>query len=147
MTKITIDFEVTDTHFSNIVDTACNCIGYWADEAEFEVPFYAGDSPAKLSISCEEGAELYEVTKADVEKAIALVIEGKVLICNSVRSDIESAIREDDYGNIDGYAADAIVQVACFGKLVYAFSGAFGSWLNVGPSRQENENLRPGHCR
>ena len=122
MAKITIGFEVTNTDFSDIVDTACHCIGYWADEAEFDEPRDAGfedDLPAKLSISCEDGEGIYEVTKADVEKAIGLIIEGKVSICNTVRSDIESAIKEDDYGYIDGYAADAIIQIACFGELVY----------------------------
>jgi hypothetical protein len=121
MATITIDFEVTNTDFSDIVDTACNCIGfiYWADEVEFDEPHDEGDLPARLSISCEDGEGIYEVTKADVEKAISLIIEGKVSICNSVRSDIESAIREDDYGYIDGYAADAIIQIACFGELIY----------------------------
>ena len=119
MATITIDLEVTNTDFSDIVDTACHCIGYWADETEFDEPHDEGDSPAKLSISCEDGEGIYEVTKADVEKAISLIIEGKVSICNTVRSDIESAIKEDDYGYIDGYAADAIIQVACFGELIY----------------------------
>ena len=119
MGTITIDFEVTNTDFSDIVDTALMCIDYWADEAEFQEPHDEGDSPAKLSLSCEEGVDLYEVTRADAEKAMTLIAEGKVTVCDSIRADILAAIKEDDYGNIDGYAADAIIQIACFGELIY----------------------------
>lgn len=122
MATITIDFEVTNTDFSDIVGTALMCIDYWADDAEFQEPYDAGfedDLPAKLSLSCEEGVELYEVTKADAEKAMVLIAEGKVTVCDSIRADIRAAIKEDDYGNVDGYAADAIIQIACFGELIY----------------------------
>ena len=119
MATITIDFEVTNTDFSDIVDTALMCIDYWADEAEFQEPHDESDSPAKLSLSCEEGVDLYEVTRADAEKAMALIAEGKVTVNDSIRADILAAIKEDDYGNIDGYAADAIIQIACFGELIY----------------------------
>jgi hypothetical protein len=119
MATIVLAFEVTNSDFSDIVDTACNCIDYWADEVEFDEPHDENDPPAKLSISCEDGEGIYEVTRIDVEEAMIRIVEGKVSVCNTVRSDIESAIREDDYGYIDGYAADAIIQVACFGELIY----------------------------
>lgn len=117
--QVAIDFELTWADFADVVDTACHCIGYWADEVEFAEPYDAEEPEALLSISCEEGVEIYEITKDDVEKAMGKIMENKVEISASIRSDVTSAIKEDDYGYIDSYAADAIIQIACFGEIVY----------------------------
>ena len=109
--QVTLEFQLTQDDLDDIVDAACHGIGYWADEAEY--------STSLLSISAEEGAEIHEIGKADIEKAMASIIEGEVSISDSIRNDISSAIRENDYGYIDSYAADAIVQIACFGEIVY----------------------------
>jgi hypothetical protein len=109
--QVTLEFQLTQDSLDDIVDTACHCIGYWADEADYDA--------GTLSISAEEGAEIHEIGRADIEKAMASIIEGKVSISDSIRNDVSSAIREDDYGYIDSYAADALVQIACFGEIVY----------------------------
>ncbi len=110
--QVTLEFQLNHENFIDIIDTACyGAIEYWAEEVEY--------AAGKLSVSCEEGAEVHEIEMADMEKAIAKIMEGKVSISDSIRADVTSAIREDDYGYIDSYAADAIVQIACFGEIVY----------------------------
>jgi hypothetical protein len=117
--QITIDFELTLTDFADIADTAGYVIGYWADEAEYDEPYDENDPDATYTVSCEEGTEIYTLAKGDVEKAMELIAAGQVNIAASTRDDVRLAITEDDMGHIDGYAADAIIQVACFGTIVY----------------------------
>lgn len=117
--QITLDFELTVDDFADIIDAAGYAIGYWADEAEYNEPYHADDSEATYTVSCEERTQIYTLTKQDIEKAMALITEDKVSISPSIRSDVMSAIKENDYGYIDGYASDAIIQVACFGEIVY----------------------------
>jgi hypothetical protein len=117
--QITVDFELTLTDFADIVDTAGHAIGYWCDEAEYDEPYDSDDPDATYTVSCEEGTQIYTLTKADIEKAMELIAEGRIDISASIRDDVRMAITEDDMGNIDGYAADAIIQVACFGCIVY----------------------------
>jgi predicted MarR family transcription regulator len=110
--QVTLEFQLNHENFIDIIDTACyGAIEYWAEEVEY--------AAGTLSISCEEGAEIHEIEMADMEKAIAKIMEGRVSISDSIRGDVTSAIREDDYGYIDSNAADAIVQIACFGEIVY----------------------------
>jgi hypothetical protein len=111
--QITINFNLTSDDFADIFDTAGYAIGYWVDEAEY-------DAVSEIySLSCEEGAEIHTVCKSDAERAIALITENRVEISDNIRADIMAAIKENDYGYIDGYAADAIIQVACFKEIVY----------------------------
>ena len=113
--QITIEFALTTTDFLDIVDTAGYVIGYWADEAEVDD---SGDDPT-YTVSCEEGTEIHTLTKDDIELAIARLIDGTVSVCSSIKDDIRSAITEKDYGMIDAYAADVIIQAACFGSIIY----------------------------
>ena len=109
--QVTFEFQLTHENFIDVIDTACHSIDYWADEVDYDA--------GTLGVSCEEGTEIHEINRADIEKAMAKIIEGKASICDSIRADVASAIKEDDYGYIDSYAADAIVQIACFGEIVY----------------------------
>lgn len=117
--QVTLDFELTVDDFADIVDTAGYAIGYWADEAEYDEPYHADDPEATYAISCEEGTQIYELTKQDIERAIAMIFDNRVSTCPSIRDDVSLAIKESDMGYIDAYAADAIIQVACFGEVIY----------------------------
>lgn len=116
---LTINFELTLTDFADIVDAAGYAIGYWADEAEYNEPYLESDPDATYTVSSEEGTEMHTLTKADIEKAMVLIAEDRMDISGDIRDDVRLAIKEDDMGHIDGYAADAIIQVACFGCIVY----------------------------
>jgi hypothetical protein len=117
--QITLDFEMTLTDFASIVDTAGYAITYWADEAEYDEPYDSDDPDATYTVSCEDGTEIYTLTKEDAEKAMVLIAEGRMDVSSNIRDDVRQAIKDDDMGYIDGYAADAIIQVACFGTIVY----------------------------
>lgn len=117
--QITLDFELTLTDFADIVDAAGYAIGYWCDEAEYDEPYDENDPDATYTVSCEEGTEIYTLSKSDVEKAMVSIAENRVDVSNNIRDYIKLAIKEDDMCHIDGYAADAIIQVACFGTIIY----------------------------
>ena len=117
--QVTLNFELTLDDFTDIVDTAGYAIGYWADQAEYDEPYLESDPEATYTVSCEEGTQIYTLTKADIEKAMVLIAEDRMDISGDIRNDVRLAIKENDMGNIDGYAADAIIQVACFGTIVY----------------------------
>lgn len=116
---IEISFDLTDTDFADIADTAAMCIGYWADDIEYAEPYDSEEPGPALSFTCEDGVELYTVRKTDIEDAIEMIAGNEVTVSPGIKADIMSAIKEDDYGYIDGHAADAIVQVACFGEVIY----------------------------
>ena len=111
--QVALTFELTSSDFADIIDTAGYAIGYWADEAEYDS---VSDT---YSVSCEEGAEIHTICKSDAERAMALIAEDRIDIAGDIRDDVMTAIREKDYSYIDGYASDAIVQVACFKEIVY----------------------------
>lgn len=117
--QITLDFELTLTDFADIVDTAGHAIGYWCDEAEYDEPYDENDPDATYTVSCEEGTEIYTLTKADIERAMVSIAENRMDVSASIRDDVRQAIKDDDMSYIDGYAADAIIQAACFGTIVY----------------------------
>lgn len=117
--QITIDFELTLTDFADIVDAAGYAISYWCDEAEYNEPYDEADPDASYTVSCEEGTEIHTLTKADIEKAMVLIAEDRIDISAGIRDDVRLAISEDDMGHVDAYAADAIIQVACFGSIIY----------------------------
>lgn len=84
-------------------------IGYWAGSVKVERDGY-GD-PVALSITDEDGAS-YRVDRAQVDKIRNEICDGKYSMADSVRFDI---INE----NNDAASDDVIVQIACFGEIVY----------------------------
>ena len=115
--QITIDFELDLEDFADIVDAAGYAIGYWADEAEYVEPYHETDPEATYTVWCE-GVK-YILKKENFESAIIFISEGKIDVSHNVKSYILNAIKHDDMGEIDAYAADAITQVACFGEVIY----------------------------
>lgn len=113
MAQITLDHILTTDSFEDIIDIAGYAIGYWADEAEYD------QTGGTYSLSCEEGTEIYHLTREDIESAMAKIFEGRMDISSDIQQYVIQAIMTDDMGEIDGYAADAIIQVACFGGIIY----------------------------
>lgn len=111
-----IEFEFTTDDFADIVDTAGYAIGYWADETEYIEPYFDSDPEASYTIYCE-GIK-YALKQGDIETAMVRISEDKVNVSSSIKTAVLNSM-EEDMGEIDGYAADAIVQVACFGEIIY----------------------------
>jgi len=116
MAKLTIDHVITKDQFLDLVDTAGCAIGYWASQAEV----LEGPEGDVKYIVRETGNRRCTVTPAMIEQAMVDVFMGRVDIKKDIQDSITSAIMEEEYGDIDGNAADALVQIALFGAVVYS---------------------------
>lgn len=61
----------------------------------------------------------YEVETWQIESAIERIIDRKADVGLNLRARLQFASSNNDAGDIDAGDADSIVQIACFGKLVY----------------------------
>lgn len=120
---------LTDQNIREMIETACyGGITYWAvqpTDAEFKA------APANTEwciVDGDEGGEdrkAHYLTLADVRKAYkALLALDQPFVNNTIHGYfIESWRNRDedgiDGGFIDADAADVLVQVACFGEVVY----------------------------
>lgn len=103
---------------AGILSTAVESgIYYWASVIECDTTDVEGyDFPKRIVlIDREDDGKPYTVTLNDIERAVHAITSGEV----QVRSDIRSWIGSGDPGMVDAEAADVLVQVACFGKIVY----------------------------
>jgi hypothetical protein len=107
----TTTFKLTADDLADIMDTAGMACTYWADMIEVD-----GDDVRVLDV---DGID-YDTDKASIEKAFTLIAEGRIDLWGEIRRYVESAIKENDLGWIDSYAADALLQVACFGEIIYS---------------------------
>lgn len=114
--QTTTGFILSADDFADIVDVAGYVIGYWADygfyydEDKRQPPYY-------LVSTMEDGR--FKLTKEDIEDAMRLILGDSNISAHRIRMDVSQAIAENDMGYIDGYAADAIIQVACFKEIIY----------------------------
>lgn len=117
--------KITDGNVQDIVDTAAyGGITYWAVEptqANFDA---APEGAFTFRDGDEEDGGVHYVIKDQIRRAIVEVAEGQHTndrIRDYVRSAFDNWTEEDgiDCGDIDADAADCIVQVACFGEVVY----------------------------
>ena len=102
--------KLTADDLADIMDTAGMACTYWADEIEVD-----GDSVRVLDA---DGID-HDTDKTSIEKAFTLIAEGRIDLWGEIRRYVESAIAENDLSWIDSYAADALLQVACFGEIIY----------------------------
>ena len=107
----TTTFKLSTDDLADIMDTAGMSCTYWADVIEVD-----GDDVRVLDV---DGID-YDTDKASIEKAFTLIAEGRIDLWGEIRRYVESAIEENDLGWIDSYAADALLQVACFGEIIYS---------------------------
>lgn len=111
MKLVAYSYEVnlTEEDFLDIVDTAGYSIGYWAvsgsvdkNNCTYTVQYFDQENDrAKATVS-----------KDNLESAIAKILNSEVECSDSIVGYIE----DDD---IDGEAADVIIQIAIFGSIVY----------------------------
>lgn len=115
--------NITAENVDDIMGTAAyGGITYWATDPP-EAALEALPEGHHLIQEDEDGTR-YHLTPAMIRRAIVEVAEGKhtnPTIAGYVRSAFEGWTAEDgiDCGEIDADAADAIVQVACFGEVIY----------------------------
>lgn len=105
--------EFTAEEWGDIVDTAGYGIGYWADTAEVDDELYT------YTVHENEVDDVFTVTKPDLERAWALIVNRKVTLNDTIRGYFDASTNENDLGHIDATCADVLVQVAIFGEVVY----------------------------
>lgn len=122
MTVISKD-KITDENVEDIMGTAAyGGITYWAVEPE-QADFTAAPEGTHTIRDGEDG-KVYHLTADQIRQATLEIAKGKhtgPMVRDYVRSAFWNWNSEDgiDCGDIDADAADCIVQVACFGKVVY----------------------------
>lgn len=107
---VKIAITVTAADIADVWSTALTTCGYWADKMAG-----AHGKPGAYYVREHEpaGEPLdYVFTGQDIANAIGKIIAGTVPVDFRTRADILN-------GDVDGDAADAIIQVATFGELVY----------------------------
>lgn len=115
--------KITAENVDDVMTTAAyGGITYWADEPTPED--FAGAKPGEHTIREKETGKVFQLSPNKIRQAIVEVAEGmhtNDTIRDYVRSAFDYWTEEDgiDCGDIDADAADCIVQVACFGEVVY----------------------------
>ena len=99
---------IHDDDVRDLIDTAGYAISYWCSAA----------------VTSDDDAEAYTVTEVDTGQRFVLGLEAlraawdRVLSGTmDVRPSIVQSLRDND---VDTDAADVVVQVACFGTIIYS---------------------------
>ena len=119
-TTITKSFCLDAEALETIEDNCCFSCGYWASEIWFFINDKAPES-STIKIVEEhnemEGSNTYYLSVKQLEEAFEPCIK-------SVNSDIASYLVDfidtNDAGHLDADACDCLLQIACFGELVYS---------------------------
>jgi hypothetical protein len=114
MTTYTMPIEAIE----NIICDAGMMIGYWATEAVVD------GTNQTYKITEEEahdgeGSRDFTLTYTDIVRAMMKLATGEVAVRSDIREQISNAFIDYDLSDIDGEGADVIVQVACFGDVIY----------------------------
>lgn len=116
MAQFTLDHIITEDQFLDLVDTAGYAIGYWADRAEV----HWGAADKKYSVwEDDDDNTRHDITPDMIEQAMVDIYTGKIPVSKGILDSVTSAIMEEEYGEVDGDAADVIIQIAAFGEIVY----------------------------
>jgi hypothetical protein len=112
--------------FADIITTAIEGgIGYWSVTLQYQyngkpcVGELVEGVDTCATISPEDSNIIYGIDIDLIDKGIDAILGERVSISVATQEAIERAWAELDAGEIDADAADAIVQVGLFGKLVY----------------------------
>ena len=116
-TTITYTFDLNQDDFECIIEMAGYGIGYWASAARIKSSgcggFYVG-----YDVTEDETEKVFKLDRLAVEKAVAELFQKRPLNAAFMQG-IDTLIRQDDASDVDANSADAIVQWACFGEVIY----------------------------
>lgn len=127
-TAITITIDVPDSTCAAIICTAFESgqygIGYWACAEDVQ---HGSEDPLddlyykSITLVDAEEAEDWKhvVDYAAIRRGLQAVLSPGFKVNPTMRGYVQSGVVGDNLGDIDGDAADVIVQAACFGEIVY----------------------------
>mgnify|MGYP003125914658 CR=1 FL=1 len=115
MATATITFNLDQVHFESIVDMAGYGVGYWTEGLVIDNTGTDGEY-VSYSVTCEDTT--YVLTREMVEQA-ALDLHVKQPLNNYYQDAIMLLVVKSDSSNVGSDIADAIIQQACFGSVIY----------------------------
>lgn len=96
------------------IDTAGYGIGYWASSAVID------NKAQTYTVTDAEGdGETYALTYQNIFEAILKLSNGEADIRKDIAHECAVALLDYEEASIDSETADCIIQVACFGELIY----------------------------
>lgn len=118
---LNVPHQVSIAFLNSVLTTAVEGgIGYWAHCDNVERDDELNVTSVRIEDAEEEGAfEPQVLNHVSVHGGIDLILSGSVQITPTTRWTIANAVANNDPGNIDVEAADAIVQVAAFNEIVF----------------------------
>lgn len=108
---VTLEFNLAQDDFEDIVDTAGYMIGYWANEG-----FLTGETYTLI----DGEFSTFEITKDQLELAMVNIVNGECDVSKSIQESVKNAITQNEFGEIDGECADVLIQLCCFDEIVYS---------------------------
>lgn len=113
MNTIELSVNINDEVIDDIIEGAGYEIGYWASKAVY-------DSEAQTyEVTEEEDEKRYFLTYPIIAKAITSLVKGDITISPSIREAITLDLVSKEGCHMDGECYDVIIQVACFGDVIY----------------------------
>ena len=128
MATANLTFKLTPESFSSIIEMAGYGIGYWASymsSVNSDTPWEGLDGPdqrffyyAACHFTDSESGDEFLITREMMEKA-ALDLYVKSPLNDYYMSAIRSLVTTGCSGEVGSDIADALVQQACFGEVIY----------------------------
>ena len=125
MTASVLAFRVEHDDFEDICDTAGYSIGYWARQAQLR-PFSCIDYnrdcfyERKDYVVIDEDGGQHKITPELLGRVMVEVAAGRYDLRDDIVKSAKGAVEDQEYGEIDTEVADVLIQIACFGGVVYA---------------------------
>ena len=114
---VTVTINHTEAEVNDLFEAVHNegYIGYWGDISPIGKNYF--DAPYFVVVAHDEPTEPHYLHIPSVLKAFGEIASGKH-VNRRIAKDALTAIT-GDLGQLDADVADAVIQVACFGELVY----------------------------
>lgn len=117
---VTLNFtiELDDDQLEAILDSASQGINYWAEEADI---VSEEDESPYLQIRAAGEEDIDYASKENLETAIVKVLERSATpgFGGDARNDLINCLQNDCIDAIDPDTANQLVQIACYGEVVY----------------------------
>jgi len=111
MTASALAFRLKDDDFEDICDIAGYSIGYWAKLGMLRLASYL--------VIDEDGVQ-HKITPELLGRVMVEVAAGRYDLRDDITKSVDWAIEHQEYGEIDTEVADVLIQIACFGVVIYA---------------------------
>ena len=117
MANAIITFNLSQPDFETIVDMAAEGISYWASKKLVDNTGEGGKYLTYFITDAEDSKE-YALSLAKVEQAV-LDLHVKQSLNNYYQDAIRHLVVKGDSSEVGSDIADAIIQQACFGSVIY----------------------------